>query len=253
MVKLKDCKKVYHVYQTEDYALFSFIESNRNPVKSHVQNLKKQIQEGYELPPIIVRESGEILDGQHRYLALVELEKPIQFMIKDNIQQDVLQKSNSYVSKWNVMDHVNYHRKEGSQDYQDLYDFVKYSGLGVSTAARILGSTKRKRSLAKGIEDGDFRVRSKEDAYQFIDEVLMRIRMDSPSTKIINSLRSLYNIGVDTKLLVNSVNALEEELSMLNKESKISERIVSLYNKNCPKTEKIKITFNKVGQAVYKL
>ena len=58
MINLKECKTAYHVYETNDYGLFSFIESNRNPSRNHVENLKKQIKNGYELPPIIVRENG---------------------------------------------------------------------------------------------------------------------------------------------------------------------------------------------------
>lgn len=253
MINLKECKTAYHVYETNDYGLFSFIESNRNPSRKHVENLKRQIKNGYELPPIIVRENGEILDGQHRYIALVELEKPIQFLIKEDIRKDVLQKSNSFVSKWTINDHVNYHRKEGNQDYQDLYEFCQYSGLCANIAARILGSAKGNGITTKAIEEGKFFVKSKTDAYQFVDDVLMRIRMEHPTSKIINSLRTLYNIGTDTKTLVTVVNALEEELLMLNSINKISERIVNLYNKKVSKSEKIKVTYNKAGKAVYKL
>lgn len=45
----------------------------------------------------------------------------------------------------------------------------------------------------------------------------------------------------------------EEELLMLNSINKISERIVNLYNKKVSKSEKIKVTYNKAGKAVYKL
>ena len=77
--------------------------------------------------------------------------------------------------------------------------------------------------------------------------------MEHPTSKIINSLRTLYNIGTDTKTLVTVVNALEEELLMLNSINKISERIVNLYNKKVSKSEKIKVTYNKAGKAVYEL
>ena len=204
MINLKECKTAYHIYETNDYGLFSFIESNRNPSRNHVENLKKQIKNGYELPPIIVRENGEILDGQHRYIALVELEEPIQFLIKEDIRKDVLQKSNSFVSKWTINDHVNYHRKEGNQDYQDLYEFCQYSGLGANIAARILGSAKGNGITTKAIEEGKFFVKSKTDAYQFVDDVLMRIRMEHPTSKIINSL-SLSLIHILTLPTIYSV------------------------------------------------
>ena len=253
MTKLNDCEKVYEVLETTDYSLFSFIDSNRNISKNHVRKLKEQIEQGYELPPLIVRDTGEILDGQHRYVALVELEKPVQFMIKNDIKKDTLQKSNSIVSKWSVMDHINYHRKEGNQDYQELYDFVEYSTLPVALAARLLGKQKGRGGMSKAIERGDFYVATKEDAYQFVDEILMRIRMEHPTSKIMNSVKTIYNLGVDNKLLVNAINALEEELYMINKESKMTERIANTYNKQCAKDDKIKISYNKAGRVVVKI
>lgn len=45
----------------------------------------------------------------------------------------------------------------------------------------------------------------------------------------------------------------EEELLMLNSINKISEPIVNLYNKKVSKSEKIKVTYNEAGKAVYKL
>ena len=44
MINLKECKTAYHVYETNDYGLFSFIESNRNPSRNHVENLKNKLK-----------------------------------------------------------------------------------------------------------------------------------------------------------------------------------------------------------------
>ncbi|WP_274311824.1 ParB N-terminal domain-containing protein [Staphylococcus hyicus] len=253
MSNLDNCEVVYNVYQTSQYDLFTFINSNRTPNKSHVEKLKLQILEGYEMPPIIVRENGDILDGQHRYLALLELEKPIQFMIKTHIKKDVLQKSNSLVSKWSIMDHINYYRIENNEDYQQLYDFIEYSGLGASNAAKLLGSAKNKNrttSMSKVIENGDFYVTNKEDAYQFVDEVLIRLRMEKPTNKIFNALRAIYNLGINNKLLVNVVNALEDEIVLINHTNKILKKIVDTYNKQADKVDRIKITYNKAGNVM---
>lgn len=252
-MKLDKCEKAYEVLQTTNYDLFSFIKSNRDVSRNHVKELKGQINDGYEMPPIIVRETGEILDGQHRFVALSELGKPIQFLIKNDIKKDTLQKSNSVVSKWTIMDHIDYFRKEGNVNYQELKDFINYSELNTRMAALLLGRFKGRGGVTNGIKNGSFYVTSKDDAYQFVDEILMRIRMENPTAKILFAIRKIYNLAVDNKLLVNVINALEEELVLLNQETKIAERIVNLYNKKCPKEEKIKISYDKSGKPVYKL
>ncbi|MFT2142273.1 ParB N-terminal domain-containing protein [Mammaliicoccus sciuri] len=247
-----NCERAYSVFTTNDYSLFSFIASNRKPKQMHINSLVEQIEEGYVLPPIIVKENGQILDGQHRYLALKEKNKPIEFIVREDVQQNILQRSNSLVSKWSTMDHIQYHTKEGNEHYKKLLEFIKYSELTITPAARLIGKAKLDRnknitSFNKALQEGYFEITNEEDAYQFIDDVLMQIRMETPNNKVINSIRNLYNLGVDNKLLVTVVNALEEEIALLSKESKITDRLVNLYNKRCHKDDKIKVKYNKAG------
>lgn len=240
-MSLLNCETAYSVYQTNDYDLFKFIESNREVKKKHVENLVQQIRDGYELPPIIVKPNGEILDGQHRYTALKQCEQPVEFIIRNEIKQDTLQKSNTLVSKWSPHDHINFHMREGNENYKELKDFIEYSELGVVTAARLLGRVDSK-ATTQGIIDGQFIVTNKEDAYNFIDEVLIRVRTSKPTDKIVHAIRKVYNAGVDNKRLVNCVNAIYEELELINKIPIIAERIATLYNKDLPKSQRIKIS-----------
>lgn len=180
---------------------------------------------------------------------------PIQFIVKNANKEDTLQKSNTLVSKWNTRDHINYHAAKGNENYVQLKEFMEYSLLTPAEAARLLGKAKQSSqeriySISAAIQNGAFIVTNKSDAYQFVDEIIMRIRMEKKNGKIINSLRSIYNLGVDNKLLVNVVNALEEEIVLLNREAKIIERIVRLYNKQCHKSERIKLTYNTQGRAL---
>ncbi|MBO3062749.1 ParB N-terminal domain-containing protein [Mammaliicoccus fleurettii] len=251
-MKLLNCEKAFSVFKTNDYKLFGFIDSNRKPKQKHIDSLIEQIEEGYELPPIIVKPNGQILDGQHRYLALKHKKKPIEFIIREDVKQNILQRSNSLVSKWTTSDHIRYHIEEGNEHFKKLQDFIDYSELSTATAARLIGKvkidrTKKITSLSKALQEGNFLITNEEDAYQFVDEVLMKIRMESPNSKIVNGIRNLYNLGVDNKLLVNVINALEEEILLLNKESKITDRLVTLYNKQCHKDDKIKVKYNKSG------
>lgn len=246
-MNLLNCETAYNVYTTDNYDLFKFIESNRAVSKKHVSKLAQQIADGYEMPPIIVKPNGEILDGQHRYEALRELGDPIEFIIRNEIKQDTLQKSNTLVSKWTPKDHINFHMREGNENYRELKEFIEYSELGVAAAARLLGKVESK-STTQGIVNGQFIVTNKEDAYTFIDDVLIKIRAEKPTDKIVYAIRKVYNVGIDNKRLVSCVNAIYEELELINKIPIMAERIATLYNKDLPKSQRIKISKQTNGE-----
>ena len=115
---------------------------------------------------------------------------------------------------------------------------------------RILGKSKDPKiiSVAKILEYGLFEVKHEEDAYTFVDEVIMRIRMEFPTGKIISAIKNLYDAGADTKRLVTAINVTEDELMLLNTIPKIIETIVKVYNKDLKKSEQIKFTQYDNGQ-----
>ena len=64
------------VYMTYDYNIFKKMLGNRELNERHVFRLKKSIRENYIPNAIIVNQSMEVVDGQHRLKALSELGKP---------------------------------------------------------------------------------------------------------------------------------------------------------------------------------
>ncbi|RAI79318.1 hypothetical protein BFS35_012220 [Macrococcoides goetzii] len=250
-MELLNCDIAYSVYKSKNYNLFKFIKSNRDISKTHVEKLVTQIEADYEFPPIIVKPNGEILDGQHRFTALKQCGKPIEFIIRNEIKQDTLQKSNQFVSKWNLKDHINFFSLEGNEDYQELDKDIQYTNMTPATAARIIGTT-GKVSTSTGIPKGIFKITSKDDAYNFYDDVYIRIKLEKVPDKIILSLKRLYDLGIDNKLLVNSTNVLLDELLLMSKHQKIIEHIAKLYNKNCDKEDKIIMEYSKNGSLLLK-
>lgn len=246
----KEYAVAYSVYHTTDYEDFNFIEENREISNYHVNRLVNSVEEGYTFPPIIVDENMNVIDGQHRLKAHEQAGAPIQFIIQANMKEHTLQKANSDVVKWSTAQHVDYHVKQGNEHYQKLKDFKSYSEMPWSQSVRILGKSKDPKiiSVAKILEYGLFEVKHEEDAYTFVDEVIMRIRMEFPTGKIISAIKNLYDAGADTKRLVTAINVTEDELMLLNTIPKIIETIVKVYNKDLKKSEQIKFTQYDSGQ-----
>ena len=68
------------VHKTTDYFLFKPIDGNRNKNLLHINRLKKSISENYLFTVIIVNENYEIIDGQHRFECIKELELPLYYI-----------------------------------------------------------------------------------------------------------------------------------------------------------------------------
>ncbi|GAB3065400.1 ParB N-terminal domain-containing protein [Salinicoccus sesuvii] len=232
----------YSVYETKKFDDFTFLEENRDVAMNHVNRLAQNIKEGYEMPPILVDEELKVIDGQHRLMAHEMLQRPIRFIIQENMKENTLQKANTNVKIWTTAQHIEYHIKKGNAHYIKLKAFREYSELQWGTAMRILGGSKDKKikSEAKVLQYGLFEVRYEEDAYNFVDEVVLRMRMESPTSKIVSAIKNIYDIGVDTRRLVTAINVTEEEIQLMNTIPKIMETIAKIYNKDLKKSEHIK-------------
>lgn len=248
---VKDLYKVaYSVYETDQYDDFNFLEENRDISYSHVAKLMENIKEGFEMPPLIVDEEMNVIDGQHRLKAHKQLKRPVRFIIQRDMKENTLQRANTDIIKWTTDQHVAYHSKQGNEHYIKLEAFKEYSELPWNNTVRLLGkgSDPNVRSIAKILQHGLFIVTHEEDAYNFVDEVVMRMRMESPSSKVVSALKGLYDAGVDTKRLVTAVNVTEDEIALINAIPKIMETIAKVYNTDLKRSDQIKFKEGQYNQ-----
>lgn len=240
---VKDLYKVaYSVYETDRYDDFIFLEENRDIAEAHVKRLAVNIREGYQMPPLIVDADMAVIDGQHRLKAYESLGLPVQFIIQRDMKENTLQRANTDVKTWTTPQHIAYHIKQDNEDYIKLKEYKEYTELPWANALRILGGSKdpKVKSQSKIIQYGLFEVRHESDAYEFADEVILRMRMEMPGNKIISAIKKLYDAGVDTRRLVTAINVCEEEIKLINVVPKIMETISKVYNRDLKKSEQIK-------------
>lgn len=78
---MKDVESDIKVYVTKDYSIFNFLESNRAVNQNQVKKIVKSIQEkGYYPVPILVDDNYSIIDGQHRFTAVEQLNLPVYYI-----------------------------------------------------------------------------------------------------------------------------------------------------------------------------
>ena len=72
-------KKVNEVYSTKDYNKFKFRGDNRIVKDSHVKGLVENMKlRGWEPGSyVVINEKGEVIDGQHRVKAAIQVGIPV--------------------------------------------------------------------------------------------------------------------------------------------------------------------------------
>ena len=123
------------IYKTTNYSLFSFLQGNRSVSKKNslVKSIKKIDLTMYK--PIIVDSMFRIIDGQHRFLACVELNKPIYYMVFDGDDvNEALIALNANQKMWRQEEYLNFFAETKKGSYSMLKGFMQKTNISVSNA-----------------------------------------------------------------------------------------------------------------------
>lgn len=108
------------VYVTEDYSIFNQLNGNREVIPRHVNEIVNSIQKnGYYPVPILVDNNYTIIDGQHRFEALKQLNLPVYYVKNGFIDNDCIE-LNANSKNWNVVDYIKFYASKDIKSYQDL-------------------------------------------------------------------------------------------------------------------------------------
>lgn len=118
-------KVINQVYTTTDYSHFKSLNGNRNVNKLHVRRLRESFKNSYLLSPIIVNENYEIIDGQHRYEAAKELQKPINYIVCTEYGLKEVQILNTNMKNWRREDYLNAFCDLGYPEYIKFRNFMR--------------------------------------------------------------------------------------------------------------------------------
>jgi len=109
------------IYKTFDYGKFKLVKGNRKVKTFQVNRLKASYQKGQIPVPLIVNQSYEIIDGQHRLEAIRQLEFPVAYTIIEGLGIKDIQILNTQQKNWSMDDHLKCWVERGKKMYID-YD-----------------------------------------------------------------------------------------------------------------------------------
>ncbi len=133
------------VHTTTDYFLFKSIDGNRNKNLLHINRLKKSMSENYLFTIIVVNEKYEIIDGNHRFDVIKELNLPLNYIICEGYGLNEVHILNQNSAIWKTKDFLDGYCKLGYKQYIELKKFMEKHNINIQIATHILS----------GYENGD--------------------------------------------------------------------------------------------------
>ena len=159
-----------------------FKESNRAINRTHVEKIKESIKKhGFlEDKAILVDEDFNILDGQHRFMACIELDIEPIYKVIQNADKNLMIDLNSTQSSWGMMDYIHYFASQGIESYQWLSSFMEKNKINSTLALALINSEDGRTS--KAIKTGTFE--AEESAFVFAQQVFEFAQMISSECKL---------------------------------------------------------------------
>lgn len=142
---------------------------NRQTVDKQVSRLVESIRKyGYvEGMPILVNKKGEIIDGQHRFLACKQLQIEPDIVEVDSTS-DIIPVVNSTQLPWRHADYVKYYAGKGIQDYIILEQICKNKHISPKVVEVMITNKSSyrdsmRRNIVNPIRSGEFKIPDKSD------------------------------------------------------------------------------------------
>lgn len=111
------------IYTTSDYSMFKSLSGNRILNTPHVNDLKESMKERDLKIPIIINEKNQVVDGQHRLQARIELKLPVYYIIASGLNIHDTQKANANNKNWIGGDFLNFYVSQNYHHYKILKEF----------------------------------------------------------------------------------------------------------------------------------
>lgn len=145
------------IQTTEEYTKFTFIKGNRRVDPRKVKRLKVSMRRINlcHVNPIIVSSNHAILDGQHRYIACVDLKLPIYYIVVDNLDLTVVAMINSNQDQWKWYDYLNTYCELNYHHYKVFKGFMRRYDLNF-TVTMIMMYGEFSHGLYDKFKDGGF-------------------------------------------------------------------------------------------------
>jgi len=191
----------WHLGETKNYDRFKFVESNRDINDNNVNKIEKSILEIGIQVPIVVNDKYEIIEGQHRFVALRRNKLVVPYIISTSASDKYIARLQES-KKWNAIDFCRSLATKGNIDCQIALELAeewnKHSKgkMKLARTIELLMDGKGHTGLLTKLKNNDYKVNI-ECGKTVYDAVDLMSNLDMGTTpygqKIIRTLKRMYN------------------------------------------------------------
>jgi hypothetical protein len=163
-------KTLKQVHTTTDYFLFKTLDGNRSLNKIHLKRLIDSIRKQYVFTVIVVNENYEIIDGQHRFEAVRELQLPLNYIICEGYGLKEVHLLNANSKTWTHEDYMIGYADLGMKDYIIYREFRNKYKFGHYECSTLLMGKDMAKRFEKFI-NGEFKVMAYDQACKRADMI----------------------------------------------------------------------------------
>jgi hypothetical protein len=222
--QLSDC----HIYESSDYNSFHFFPFNRETNTRHVRKIMKSIEMFGVLSFVIIVETdcidGEmkkwIVDGQHRFKALILLGKPIIYIeVKLKKKEEIVKlvaELNTTSRSWNLKDYLHVWSSLDISQYLTIDKYLKSTGLPITVILEIFSGLDRTQA-SMNFRNGDFVVRDEEKSTERVNWIMESKELLPKSREILSALVVFINQTKNydnSKMLVSLKQSKKDGLNL---------------------------------------
>lgn len=163
-------KSSNQVHTTTDYFLFKPIDGNRNKNSLHLSRLKKSLAENYLFTVIIINEKYEIIDGQHRFQVIKELNLPLNYVVCKGYGLNEVHILNQNSKNWKNADYLEGYCNLGYSEYIEFRKFIEKHQINLQIAMYLL-SGQDTGQMSKKFNAGGFKIKNLQESENTMDKL----------------------------------------------------------------------------------
>lgn len=161
------------IQKTRNYSIFKFMKENRDINEVHLKKLIDSMREKYIPVPIIVNDSYEVIDGQHRLTACEELNLPVYYIVVKKASLKDVHRLNSNSRDWKWRDYLESFCKAGNQNYKIFRSIMNENGFAFDQTFCILAGHARSTEHRIAFERGDFVIPDYDKSMELLNKIKM--------------------------------------------------------------------------------
>ena len=220
------------VYATKNYSMFSHIQGNRDVNMLHVKRLKKSLEKNNLFSVVIVNENYEIIDGQHRFEVLKQLNADINYVICYGYGLREVQILNANTANWKMSDYLDGYCDLGYSDYILFKKFIKHFDLKFNPALILLNGTDME-SQRNAFYNGDYRISNYNKSLEYanhVENIYKYFKGAKRRSFILALVKLLNNKDFEIATFMRKLELQPNSLTPMTNTQQYLEAIENIYN-----------------------